>query len=158
MLSAAFFILFGLSFLLASLGFWQLGRTDMARAYVVPMLVAGTLILIIGLGLFFPSQARLTSFPAAYATDAAGFIAEEIARADRVLNEYRIAVFKIIPLVVAVCALAIPYLGSPLWRACLVTTIAMMGIILVIDTNANARLDAYWEQLVLAERSILFPM
>ncbi|WP_222435302.1 hypothetical protein [Puniceibacterium confluentis] len=46
MLSSSFFILFGLSFLLASFGFWQLGRTDIARAYVVPMLVAGTLILI----------------------------------------------------------------------------------------------------------------
>ncbi len=32
MLSAAFFILFGLCFFLTSLGFWQLGRTDMARA------------------------------------------------------------------------------------------------------------------------------
>ncbi|EAQ04108.1 hypothetical protein OB2597_08199 [Pseudooceanicola batsensis HTCC2597] len=28
MLSSAFFIFFGLSFLLVSLGFWQLGRTD----------------------------------------------------------------------------------------------------------------------------------
>ncbi len=45
MLSSAFLILFGLSFLLASLGVWELGRTDMARAYVVPMLVAGALIL-----------------------------------------------------------------------------------------------------------------
>jgi hypothetical protein len=54
-----------------------MGKSDMARAYVVPMLVTGTLILIIGLGLFFPSQARLTSFPAAYATDAAGFVADE---------------------------------------------------------------------------------
>lgn len=153
MLSSAFFILFGLSFLLASLGFWQLGRTDMARAYVVPMLMAGTLILIIGVGLFFPSQARLTSFPAAYAIDSAGFIAEEIARADRVLNEYRIAVFRVIPLIVAACALAILYFETPLWRASLITTIVMMAVILVIDTNANARLASYREQLVLAGSS-----
>lgn len=152
-LSVAFFILFGLSFLLASLGFWQLGRIDMARAYVVPMLVAGTLILIIGLGLFFPSQARLRSFPAAYATDAAGFIAEEIARADRVLNEYRIAVFKVIPLVVAVCALAIPFFEAPIWRASLITTVAMMAVILVVGTNANARLEGYREQLALADKT-----
>ena len=158
MLSSAFFILLGLSFLLASLGFWQLGRTDMARAYVIPMLVAGALILIIGLGLFFPSHARLTSFPAAYATDAAGFVADEIARADHVLNEYRIAVFRVIPLIIAACALAIPFFESPLWRASLITTIAMMAVILVVDTNANARLEAYREQLALAERSILLPM
>ncbi|WPY95308.1 hypothetical protein T8T21_04045 [Limimaricola variabilis] len=158
MLSSAFFILFGLSFLMASLGFWQMGKTDMARAHVVPMLVAGTLILIIGLGLFFPSQARLTNFPAAYATDAAGLVADEIARADRVLNEYRIAVFRVIPLIIAVCALAIPFFESPLWRASLITTIAMMAVILVIDTNANARLETYRGQLALAEGSVLLPM
>jgi predicted membrane channel-forming protein YqfA (hemolysin III family) len=154
MLSSAFFILFGLSFLLASLGFWQLGRTDMARAFVVPMLVAGTLILIIGVGLFLPSQARLTSFPAAYAIDSASFIAEEIARADRVMNEYRIAVFRVIPLIIAACALAILYFETPHWRASLVTTIAMMAVILVIDTNANARLEDYREQLALAGKSL----
>ncbi|MAM25697.1 MAG: hypothetical protein CML55_10035 [Rhodobacteraceae bacterium] len=154
MLSSAFFILFGLSFLLASLGFWQMGKTDMARAYVVPMLVAGTLVLILGAGLFFPSQARLTSFPAAYATDAVGFVAEEIARADRVLNEYRIAVFRVVPLIIAACALAIPFFEAPIWRASLITTVAMMAVILVIDTNANTRLEGYREQLALAGKSL----
>ncbi|MBE3640111.1 hypothetical protein [Mangrovicoccus algicola] len=154
MLSSAFFILFGLSFLLASLGFWQLGRTDMAKAYIIPLLVAGTLILIIGVGLFFPSLARLTSFPAAYATDAAGFVADEIARADRVLNEYRIAVFRVIPLIIAACALAILYFETPLLRASLITTLAMMAVILVIDTNANARLEGYKAQLALAGKSL----
>ncbi|KKL81819.1 hypothetical protein LCGC14_1990950 [marine sediment metagenome] len=158
MLSSAFFILFGLSFLVASLGFWQMGKTDMARAYVVPMLVAGALILIIGLGLVFPSQARLTNFPAAYASDVAGFVAEEIARVDRVSNEYRIAVFRVIPLIIAVCALPIPFFEAPIWRASLITTVAMMAVILVVDTNANARMEVYRGQLALAERSILFPM
>ncbi|WP_222435301.1 hypothetical protein [Puniceibacterium confluentis] len=74
------------------------------------------------------------------------------------LNEYRIAVFKIIPLIIAVYALAIPYLESPLWRASLITNIVMMAVILVIDINVNARPNAYREQLVLTERSMLFPM
>lgn len=154
MLSSAFFIFFGLSFLLASLGFWQMGRTDLARAYVIPILMAGTLILVIGVGLFFSSQARLASFPAAYATDAVGFVADEIARADRVLNEYRIAVFRVILLIIAACALAILYFETPLWRASLITTIVMMAVILVIDTNANARLEGYREQLALAGKSL----
>ena len=90
MLSSTVFILFALAFLLASLGFWQMGRTDVARAYVIPMLIAGTLILILGLGLFFLSQARLTGFPAAYSADPAGFLTAEIARADKVFQVYRI--------------------------------------------------------------------
>ncbi len=49
--STPFFILFGLVFMAVSLGFWKLGKTDMARAYIIPTLVAGVLLLIIGLGL-----------------------------------------------------------------------------------------------------------
>jgi ABC-2 type transport system permease protein len=152
MFSSAFFILFGAIFLLASLGFWQLGKTDVAKAYVIPVLVAGTLLLIIGLGLFFPSQARVTGFSVAYNSDAAQFIATEIGRADKILNDYRIVVFSIIPLIITVCALLILYFESPIWRASLITTIAMMAAILMIDTNANARLEAYKAKLKEAEK------
>ena len=58
-LSSAFFIVFALAFLLSSLGFWQMGRTDMARAYVAPMLVAGGLLLALGGGLLVQSQVKL---------------------------------------------------------------------------------------------------
>ena len=51
--STPFFILFGVIFMLTSLGFWQLGKTDMARAYILPTLVAGALLTTVGLGLFF---------------------------------------------------------------------------------------------------------
>ena len=50
--SSTFFIIFGIAFVLASIGFWQLGKTDMAKAYIIPTLVAGSLLLTIGLGLF----------------------------------------------------------------------------------------------------------
>ena len=98
-------------------------------------------------------QARLTSFQTADTTDAAGFVAEEIARADRASNEYRLGVFRIIPLTTAVCALAIPCFESPLGRAGLITTIAMMADIPVIDTNANARSEAYRGKRALAGNS-----
>lgn len=57
--STPFFMLFGLAFLVASLGFWQLGKTDIARAYIIPTLVAGSLLLIIGVGLFFTNKSRI---------------------------------------------------------------------------------------------------
>jgi len=143
MLSSSFFVLLGALFLSASLGFWHLGKSELAKAYIIPTLIAGTLLLIIGLGIFFQSQSRVTSFPAAHKADAAQFITSEIKRADKVLNEYRIAVFKIIPLIIAVCALLILALEAPIWRASLVTTIAMLAVILIIDTNANTRLETY---------------
>lgn len=36
--SSRFFILFALLFLSASIGFWQLGKSEIAKAYVIPTL------------------------------------------------------------------------------------------------------------------------
>ncbi|MEL6132424.1 MAG: hypothetical protein AAFR59_03565 [Bacteroidota bacterium] len=55
-LSAQFFILFGVLFALATIGFWQLGKTEVAKAFIFPMLVAGILLWIVGFGLFFTNQ------------------------------------------------------------------------------------------------------
>ena len=44
--STRFFIFFSIGFLIASVGFWQLGKTDLAKAYVIPTLIAGILLLI----------------------------------------------------------------------------------------------------------------
>lgn len=154
MLSSSFFIFFGIGFLAASLGFWQLGKTEVAKAYVIPMLIAGVLLLIIGLGMFFPSKARVAGFADAYAADAQAFISAELARAERILGEYRIAVYLIIPLIIALCAVLFVFFTGPIWQASFVTTIAMMAVIIIIDTNANTRLQAYKNALTEASIQI----
>ncbi|MBA98365.1 MAG: hypothetical protein COB29_15770 [Sulfitobacter sp.] len=153
LLSTVAFMTFGLAFGLAGLGFRQLATTDLARAFTVPMLVAAGLLLILGVGLFFPAQARLAAVPAAFGGDAAGFIASEITRADKVLNDYRIAAFKVFPALLALCALAVPFLDGPYWRASLITAIALFTVLILIDSNANARLQDYRQQLSMAEGS-----
>ena len=50
-------------------------------------------------------------------------------------------------------ALLIVFVDKPLWRAISITTIAMMVIILVIDSNAKARIDAYHKALELVEEA-----
>lgn len=147
-LSSMFFILFGGMFLSASFAFWQIGKTELARAYVIPTLISGTLVLIIGLGISIQSYGRISSFETAFNADASGFIASEIARAEKVLGDYNLAVFRIIPIIVTVCAILFLFVEAPIWRASLVTTITLMGLVLLVDTNASARLDAYRDQLV----------
>ena len=44
-----------------SLGFWFLGRTDIAKAYIYPTLIVGSLLVLVGLGLFYSNYARLSS-------------------------------------------------------------------------------------------------
>lgn len=146
--SSTFFILFGLMFVSASIGFWQLGKTDMAKAYIFPTLVAGVLLLTIGIGLFFTNKSRINDFSTAYHSDAPAFVESEIIRADKTLNEYKTIVFKVIPLIIVIAALLIIFINTPIWRAISITTIAMMTIILLVDGAAHARIEFYKKQLV----------
>lgn len=152
--STPFFVLFGVVFMASSLGFWQLGKTEMARAYIVPTLVAGALLTIIGLGLFFTNKVRITQFERDYNTDAAAFVASEIERTESTLKEYTNVVFTAIPLIIIVCALIILFVNTPLWRASMITTIAMLVVILLIDGTARARIDAYHKQLLSVENEL----
>lgn len=146
--STPFFILFGGIFVLASLGFWNLGKTEMAKAYIIPTLIAGILLMTIGLGLFFTNKSRLSKFPVAYEQDATAFVASELDRIDGTLKEYRTIVFKAIPIIIIVCALGIFFIDKPIWRASLITAIAMLVVILLIDGTASARAEAYNQQLM----------
>ncbi|WP_421889445.1 hypothetical protein [Marinoscillum sp.] len=150
--STRFFIIFAILFLTAGIAFWQLGKTEMAKAYIIPMLVAGVLLMTIGLGLFFTNKSRITQFETAYQQDATAFVASEIERAESTIKEYKNVVFTAIPLIIAVCALVIVFINTPIWRASMITTIAMLVVILLIDGTARARIEAYYEQLQLVEK------
>ena len=154
MVSSAFFAAAGIVFLLASYGFWQLGKTDMAKAFIIPFLVVGTLLVIPGVGLIIPNQLRLTNIPGAITTDSATFIATEIARVDKTMAGYSNAVFRVIPLIIVVSAVMFMLLNAPIWRASLIAVIAMMAVIVIVDTNANARLADYKTQLRMTQQRL----
>ena len=149
--STPFFILFGVVFLVTSFGFWQLGKTDLARAYIIPTLVAGSLLLIIGLGLFFTNKARIPQFESAYNSDPSAFVASELERTESTLKEYKNIVFTAVPLILATCAILLLFLNTPIWRASLITTIAMLVVILLIDGTASARVNNYQKKLLSIE-------
>jgi sulfite exporter TauE/SafE len=148
LLSTPFFVLAGLVFLAISLGFWQVGKTDLAKAYVIPTLVAGTLLVVIGLGLFFTNKSRISQFEKAYEKDPVAFVASELDRASATLTEYKNIVFTGIPIIIVICALLLFFLNSPVWRASMITTIALLSVILFIDGLAHARIYEYNQQLL----------
>ena len=108
------------------------------------------LLTVIGLGLFFTNKSRVANFPTAYEQDASAFVKSELVRAKATLKEYSTIVFTVIPLIIATCAIGIMFLKTPIWRASLITTIAMLVVILLIDGTAYARIAAYNQQLELA--------
>ena len=51
--SSKFFIFFGILFVLGTIGFWQLGKTETAKAFIYPTLVSGILLLAVGIGILY---------------------------------------------------------------------------------------------------------
>ena len=57
-----------------------------------------------------------------------------------------------IPLIIVACALAMLFVSTPIWRASMITTIAMMAVIMLVDGTAYARIDNYNKQLIAVEK------
>ncbi|WP_299901294.1 hypothetical protein [uncultured Aquimarina sp.] len=152
--SSVFFILFGMIFLCATIGFWQLGKTEFSKAFIIPTLIAGTLLLIIGFGLVYSNKSRIASFPDAYENDAFTFVQSEISRTEKTMKEYQLIVFKVIPIMSIVAALLIIFIDKSGWRVGSMVTIALLAVVVLIDSNANARIEAYHQQLLQAEKEL----
>lgn len=153
--SSKFFVLFGAVFVLASIGFWQLGKSDVARAFIWPMLIAGILILTVGIGLIVSYNWKLEGFPKAYISDPLSAVQAEISYTEKTLNEYATVVFRAIPIIIALAALLIVFVNKPIWRAIGISTIAMLVIVLIIDGTASARTKAIKEHLETVERQLI---
>ena len=148
--STRYFIFFAIGFLIASIGFWQIGKTELAKAYIIPTFVAGILLLIIGSGLNYTNIQRVKQFEKDFKTDASAFYQTEIVRSEDTLKEYSI-VLKVIPILIIIAALLILFVNTPTWRAISITSIAMLVIILLVDGTAHSRIEKYHKELKLMD-------
>lgn len=144
--SAKIAALIGLLFFMAAIGFWQLGKTVMANAFVWPLLIAGGLIFTVSAGLYFTNKPRISQFEKAYKHDTKAFVKTEIERTSKSQKELAL-VFKILPCIIIAAALLIMFTNTPMWRATGITIMALMIILLLIDSNTNARNTAYHQAL-----------
>ncbi len=153
--STVFFIAAGIVFALISFGLWQLGKTDLARAYIYPILVAGVFLMTVGVGLFFTNKARITQFEQDYSSNSIEFVTSELDRVDGTLKEYNTIVFTAIPILIILCGVVIYLVDKPIWRASMISVILMLGIILLIDGLAHARINVYKTHLVEAKKEVM---
>jgi hypothetical protein len=147
LVSTSFFIIIGFVFVFASFGFWQFGKTELAKAYIIPMLITGAFLLAAGVGLFFTNKGRITQFESAYNKDVSAFVQSELDRTEATLKEYKNIVFTAIPIIIAICAVIIFTMNAPVWRASAISMIAMLFVILMIDGMAHARIEVYKQRL-----------
>lgn len=145
--SSQFFILFGVAFVIGSFGFRYMAKTDVARAFVTPTLVVGVILFIIGTGLFAVNKMRISQFAEHHERDEVSFVETEIARGDKTVAEFNTVVFKAIPLIIVACALMLIFIDKPGWRATNTAVIAMMAVILMVDSSSKARIAEYTEKL-----------
>ncbi|MDO6820146.1 hypothetical protein [Zobellia sp. 1_MG-2023] len=148
--STRFFIFFAIGFLIASAGFWQLGKTDLAKAYIIPTLVAGILLLIIGSGTNYANIKRVKQFEKDFNTDKTAFYKSEIERSESTIKQF-VVVFKVVPILIIIAALLILCNNTPTWRAISITTLSMLMVILLIDGNAQSRIENYHKALKLLD-------
>ena len=93
------------------------------------------------------NQWRLSTFPAAFAADAKAFLGSEITRADKTVSGYQKAVQIYLPAIIAICAVTLLVVKTPNWQASMVAIIAMMAVIMLVDTNAAKRMEDYQDKL-----------
>lgn len=152
LISTSFFILVGIVFVAISFGFWQFGKTELAKAYIIPILVAGIFLMTVGFGLFFTNKGRVVQFEKAYNVSKTEFVQSEIERVEATLKEYKNIVFTAIPIIIVACALILFFVPTPGWRASMVSVIAMLSVILLIDGLAHARIAEYNKHLLEAQK------
>lgn len=150
--SAKIFILFGIMFIIAAVGFWQLGKTEMARAYLYPTLVVGGLLLSAGLSFYFSNTSKISQIETEYKANPTEFIKSEIARTEQTMNTYENVAFKVFPAIIALAALLFVFVERPIWRAIFVTIIAFLLVLIWMDSSAHERMKAYHEQLILVDK------
>jgi sulfite exporter TauE/SafE len=154
LISTPFFALAGLVFIAMSIGFWHMGKTALAKSYIIPTLAAGVLLVIIGLGLFFTNKARISQFKNAYHENSIAFIDSELERTQSTLKEYKNVVFTGIPIIIVICVAVLFFTDGTVLRASMITSIAMLSIILLIDGLAHARIGEYEGLLKQAKEEI----
>lgn len=139
--------LFSAIIIFAAIGFWYLGRTNMAKAFVWPFLVAGFFLIAVGAGLIFANRPRITRFEKEYHQNPEAFVQQEIQRTAESQKQLNL-VFKILPALIIIAALVI--LGFPEsqnWRAIGITLIITAAFLMVVDSNTDFRNTIYHSKL-----------
>ncbi|UEG51885.1 hypothetical protein LLH06_13025 [Mucilaginibacter daejeonensis] len=145
--SARLVLLFGVLIFLVAIGFWQFGRTGTARAFIIPLFIAGILVVAVSAGLYLANKPRLIQFRDEYQKDQQAFMQKELARTFKSQQDFKM-VFKALPAIIIVAALIIVFVPGSIWRASATVTILLMAFLMLVDSQTEARNNAYRQELL----------
>ena len=145
--SAKIIWLFSVILILCAIAFSYWGKTITAKAFFIPLIVAGILLIGIGVGLYWANKPRIKQFEKEFSMNPREFVRKEIERTAKSQRELAL-VFKILPAIIIVAALVIVFFPAPYCRTIGITVILTAAFLMAVDSNTDARNSAYHLQLL----------
>ncbi len=152
--SSIFFMLFGIVYLLATFGLWQWGNTPLTKALIIPMLVAGGLLLAAGISFYISNKSMPKRFETEYNTKPCAIIQSEIARTEKTIKTYKNVALKVFPAIIVIAVLLSIFISKPTVRAISIAIIAFLSVLVLLDSQALKRMKTYHYQLELEEKKL----
>lgn len=144
--SAKMIALLSIVVLLTAVGFFCFGKTQMARTFIIPLLISGVFLVAVSAGLYFANQPRIERFEKEFIESPQAFVEKEIQRTEKSNNDFKL-VFQILPLLAVVGALIIFFLKTHHWKAIGIILVLLSTLLMLIDANTAARNDNYLNEL-----------
>lgn len=152
--SAMFFMLFGLVYLFASIGLWQYGTTSLMKATFIPLLVAGALLLMAGIGFYFSNKSKLNNFEKEYKANPSELINSELSRAASTIKTYENVALKVFPLLIIIAGLVFWFVSNPTIKGICIGVIAFFFVLVLLDSQALKRMKTYHQALELESEKL----
>jgi ABC-2 type transport system permease protein len=145
--SAKIVWLFSLITILTAVAFSYWGKTQTAKAFVIPLVVAGIFLISVGIGLYMANKPRIEQFEKEFNSNPKEFVLKEIQRTAKSQKELAL-VFKILPAIIIVAAFILIFFPAPYCRTICITIILAMAFLMMVDSNTDARNSDYHLQLL----------
>lgn len=150
--SSMIFMLFGLIYILGSIGFWKFGNTVLTKALVIPLLIAGGLLLSAGISFYLSNKSLLANFETDFNKNPVTVIEAESKRTASTINTYEKVALKVFPAIILVSALAAFFISNPIIRVISIAIIAFLSVLVLLDSLALKRMKTYHHQLEIAKQ------
>jgi len=149
--SSIIFMFFGITYLLGSLGLWKFGQTSFTKALVIPILIAGVLLLCAGISFYLSNKSRIDNFEIEYKKNPNELINSEIVRTASTIKTYETVALKVFPIIIIIAGIIFWFTSNPIVRAICIALIAFLFVLVLLDSQALKRMKAYNQQLELVD-------
>jgi len=149
--SSIFFMLFGLGYILGSIGLWKFGNTQLMKALIIPLFIAGGLLFSAGMSFYFSNKSKLSNFEKEYKENPSAMIHSEITRTEGLISTYEKVALKFFPAIILLALIVLFLIPKPMVKAICIAIIAFLLVLVLLDSQALKRVKTYHNQLELIQ-------